>query len=248
MKDLDRIFEFEKTDNGYKLSYYLLADDESVNRVDIPSEYKGKPVTEIADNTFMFLGHITEVNIPEGIEKIGFGAFSFCRIKTITFPKTLREIGSNAFAECDKLERVNFQSDNVEFGYGVFDRCPELAAENIMQSLARSCDITKPFVNEEDYMENEPGVDFDWDNAMREDVLSLAIKNDSFALFDKEDVLREMVEYDMSQALSLAEAAGWSITKELSEELLEISADNGYAETTAWLLDHKNRKIGFGKA
>ncbi|MDE7280511.1 MAG: leucine-rich repeat domain-containing protein, partial [Ruminiclostridium sp.] len=155
-------------------------------------------------------------------------------------PKSLREIGSNAFAECDCLEKVEFLGDDVIFELGVFDRCSELRAENILQSLACSLDITKPFVKEEDY---EPGVDFDWGQALREDVFELALKYDSFAFFDKEDILRKIAEYDLCELLPLAENAGWSISEKLVSELLNISAENECVETTAWLLDYKNRKF-----
>ena len=238
--NIDNIFEFEENDNGYTLTYYILGDDESYTRVDIPAEYKGKPVTEIKDNVFMFLGHITEVNIPEGIEKIGEGAFAFCRMKTLILPKSLREIGSNAFAECDCLEKVEFLGDNVVFELGVFDRCSELRAEHILQSLACSLDITKPFVKEEDY---EPGIEFDWGQALREDVFELALKYDSFAFFDKKDILRKIAEYDLCELLPFVENAEWSISEELVSGLLDISGENECVETTAWLLDYKNRKF-----
>lgn len=246
MKNSSKAFTFEKTDNGYILKDYLLRNDGPVNHVEIPSKYKGHPIKEIGGGAFILLGHLTEITIPDEVERIGIGAFSFCGLKSVTLPKSLKEIGTEAFGECSELEQIIFQGDNVKFGYGSFEHCPKLAAENIMQSLTRSCDITKPFVPEESYSE-EPGVDFDWKSALREDVFELAIKYDSFALFNKARVLEEIVKRNLGSYLPLTENAEWSITDEDIERLLNISSDKGFVEITAWLLDYKNRKIGFSK-
>ncbi|MBD5081589.1 MAG: hypothetical protein HDT44_07500 [Ruminococcaceae bacterium] len=74
------------------------------------------------------------------------------------------------------------------------------------------------------------------------------MKYDSFALFDKDEILLEMAGRGMTKYLPRTEDAGWTFTKESVEKALDISTQKGFVETTAWLLDYKNRKIGFGKA
>lgn len=64
------------------------------------------------ESTYLGLRGITRVVIPQGVEKIGYQAFSTCEnIVSITLPESLREIGANAFQELESLEEVVFESD-----------------------------------------------------------------------------------------------------------------------------------------
>ena len=248
MKKIDELFCFEESDNGYRIKLFNYRDDPSVTEVDIPAEYNGLPVREIGDAAFFMSKFLTRVNIPEGIEKIGNSAFCSCGLREVTLPESLKELDTEAFLWCSELERVIFRNKDTEFGFGVFEGCLKIAAENIMQGLARSCDITKPFATEKFYWSHEVAVDLIWaDSALRDDVFELALKYDGFALFDKENVFVEIVERNLCRFLPLCENAGWSIGKKFLGELLDISLDNGFTEITAWLLDYKNRKFGFGK-
>jgi len=59
--------------------------------------------------------------IPESVKKIGARAFEGTDVKNITFPKNLEEIGENAFNECVKLQKVQFQRA-VKIGSKAFYR------------------------------------------------------------------------------------------------------------------------------
>lgn len=198
-----------------------------------------KNIKTISRGAFSSCHDLENIDFPDSLKEIESHAFWGCGFKTLTFPSGLERIDYKAFAYCEKLEKVDFQKGSPFIEFFVFERCPKLSAENILQGLACSTDITKPF----------PNVNyFNWDSALREDIFTLAMKYDSFALFDKEKVLQKIVEWNLSELLPLTENAGWNITEECMEELLEISLDNDFVETTAWLLDYKNRKMGFGKA
>ena len=41
--------------------------------------------------------------LPEGLEKIGVGAFTYSRIERIDLPSSIRSIGAEAFARCVSL-------------------------------------------------------------------------------------------------------------------------------------------------
>ena len=62
---------------------------------------------------------VKEVVIPEGAEYIGQSAFQGCKnLKTLHLPKSIKNIESNAFADCD-IEEINFE--NIEYiGGGAF--------------------------------------------------------------------------------------------------------------------------------
>lgn len=80
----------------------------SLENVNIPSGLE-----EIPDYTFCESG-ITQIEIPEGVKKIGIDAFAGCTmLKSITFPDSVTEIGTFAFCECTKINGINI-SKNVE--------------------------------------------------------------------------------------------------------------------------------------
>lgn len=94
--------------------------------VNIPAQIGGIAVSAIGDHAFSpekkgrnleqakFCLRITDVTIPDGIEKISRGAFSGCKnLSNIILPESINKIGADAFANCNKLEHVNAASDNV---------------------------------------------------------------------------------------------------------------------------------------
>lgn len=50
--------------------------------------------------------HLKNVVIGNNVEKIGIYAFEFTKIKSITIPKSVKEIDSDAFRDCNSLEAV----------------------------------------------------------------------------------------------------------------------------------------------
>ncbi len=114
----------------------------------IPSEYEGKPVTAIADRTFMN-GKIKEVSIPDSVETVGKFAFYDCKdldkvrfgkgvkrietsafygcesMKSITLPNRLEALGACAFSDCEELIKVRLP-DSAKLEEGVFSGCSDL--------------------------------------------------------------------------------------------------------------------------
>ena len=73
---------------GYILTGYSSYKEyvEGYNLV-IPSEYKGLPVVEIADNAFYNNSYLSSVVVPNTVTKIGYGAFSCCwGLEELTLP------------------------------------------------------------------------------------------------------------------------------------------------------------------
>lgn len=48
------------------------------------------------------------VELPEGVTKIEYEAFRYCKISSVRFPSTLRLIRDNAFANCENLKTIDF--------------------------------------------------------------------------------------------------------------------------------------------
>ncbi len=216
-----------------ELGKSVFSDCTGLRSVVIPPKIK-----VIRYNSFGNCENLESIEFPKGVMEIERYAFYRCGLRSVKFPSGLKKIGNGAFHHCLKLEKVDFGKGSPWLAEDVFEHCPKLSAENVIQGLARSADITKPFPR---------GNRFEWDLVLREDVFALAIKYNSFALYDKGNVLQEIVKRNLIQFLPMTENAGWDISEKCMGELLNISAQKGFVEITAWLLDFKNRKIGFGK-
>ena len=83
-------------------------------------------ITSIADAAFEDCTMLTEVILPQWVEKIGAGAFSGCRkLVSVKIPYTVREVGVGAFAGCSSL-RSAVLSNVAEIRQMLFAGCSEL--------------------------------------------------------------------------------------------------------------------------
>lgn len=59
------------------------------------------------------------VELPEGVTKIEYEAFRYCKISSVRFPSTLRLISDNAFADCENLKTIDFGCGLTHVGSSV---------------------------------------------------------------------------------------------------------------------------------
>ena len=85
--------------------YLAFGKCESLRRVVIATGVK-----YIEEGSFGMCKKLEEIQIPEGVLSIGMRAFQGSGLKHIQLPKTLQEIGDNAFADC-----VNLTSAKVPY-------------------------------------------------------------------------------------------------------------------------------------
>ncbi|MBR2341017.1 MAG: leucine-rich repeat protein [Clostridia bacterium] len=76
-----------------------------------------------------------ELIIPEGVEKIGYAAFSNVKIKKVVIPASVTEISAYAFAGCTNLETVVFLCDLKEIAPYTFQGCSSLTNVQIPASV-----------------------------------------------------------------------------------------------------------------
>lgn len=101
----ESLFTFTEQTDG---TYSVKATDVTnlPNEVGIPFSYNGKAVTAIDENAFDS-ATINKVVIPEGVTRIGNGAFDNCkRLLNVSLPNTLAEIGGWAFRDCTALTSI----------------------------------------------------------------------------------------------------------------------------------------------
>ncbi|GMI11445.1 hypothetical protein TrVE_jg945 [Triparma verrucosa] len=81
--------------------------------------------------------NLVVVDIPEGVEYIGYRSFMYCSsLTTVSFPTTLRLIGVGAFQICSSLDNVDLLHTQLqELGDLAFEDCSELKSMTIPDSL-----------------------------------------------------------------------------------------------------------------
>ena len=81
---------------------------------DITSLVIGSSITGIGRSSFVYLTGITSVVIPEGIENIGYSAFGFTGLTSVTLPSSLLSVSPTSFYGNTSLEEINI-SDNETY-------------------------------------------------------------------------------------------------------------------------------------
>lgn len=107
----------------------IIACDDTVKNIVIPSEIEGKPVTLIANGAFKACRELESVTIPGSVVKIGTDAFSGCSsLKSVEIPAGTSEISDNAFWYCKSLEKVTISETVSKLGNFVFEHCQNLTS------------------------------------------------------------------------------------------------------------------------
>ena len=69
--------------------------------------------------------HYTSVSLPSSLQRIGFYAFAFTDLTSITVPANVTFVDQGAFRECEKLQTVTL-TGATELSANAFANCPEL--------------------------------------------------------------------------------------------------------------------------
>ncbi|MBD5383542.1 MAG: leucine-rich repeat domain-containing protein [Ruminococcaceae bacterium] len=221
---------------------FAMTDLEQVN---IP-----RRVTAIGNSAFVSC-HIGTVDFPEGLRTIDAYAFQNCqKLRSVIMPDSLENVGKEAFMDCFGLRSVVFQNPRTRLGEQVFHRCELLPAETMLMSLAGSADISSPIKADlfGDIWESPNLSRFVLKDMLRADVFPLLIEKNAFRSLGRKElsvVFKQIIEDDFTEYLSLALVAGLLADSDLADELIDFSMELNKVEITAWLLDYKNKNIGF---
>lgn len=79
--------------------------------------------------------HLKEYKIPEGTKIIADGAFAGCKLRKITLPNSLVEIGRSAFRACEKLEELIIPDTVFKIGGLAFSFCFSLKKVQLPSNL-----------------------------------------------------------------------------------------------------------------
>ncbi len=105
-----------------KLKLVLAARHSSVTVLDL-TDLGEFTLVEIAENA-CYQNYFTKVILPEGVERIGLGAFSDCYSLTeVVLPSGLKEIGDMAFYYCSNLAEITMPAGLERIGAQAFYGC-----------------------------------------------------------------------------------------------------------------------------
>lgn len=125
----DGSFIYQEILNGPSIIGYAVSIGNTKNQtnLEIPSEYNGKSVREIAESGFMNCSALESITIPDSVTWIGDSAFYLCTsLTSIVIPNSVTKIGKWVFAECSALTQVTFSSQMTEIPNRTFGNCTSL--------------------------------------------------------------------------------------------------------------------------
>ena len=106
------------------------------NENDIVKVVLGKDVTYISNEAFAYCKYLEQIELPEGLTKIGQGCFAGCgSLTSIKIPSTVRAIDECVFQECHSLERVELPEGLTSIGARAFMSCGALNEITLPSSL-----------------------------------------------------------------------------------------------------------------
>ncbi len=114
----------------------------AISVVTIPQSINNKPVTEIAPYAFEGILDELEVKsvyVPDTIQKIGEGAFANNKLlENVLFGESscVKQIGSFAFANCEKLNGITIPQTVTELGDSAFYGCCSIDAYDVAEENA----------------------------------------------------------------------------------------------------------------
>ena len=115
--------------NGTDL-YGVFADCSSLERVVLPRR------VNTSDYLFQNCVSLRSVDFPEGMEKVGYGAFYNCgSLENISFPDGMEVIGDYAFGFCSGLVDVIVPADIDHVGNYAFGACGRLKTVTISNGV-----------------------------------------------------------------------------------------------------------------
>ena len=109
------VFTYEEYSDSITLTGLV---DKDAASVEIPATLKGKPVTEIAENAFSNgyndYPNLVSITFAENsnVETIGYGAFYYSHIESITIPKSVKNLEEGAFF-CGGFETIEFEEGST---------------------------------------------------------------------------------------------------------------------------------------
>ena len=211
-------------------------------------------LTEIGAGAFCNCTVLEEVKLPKGVTKLASGVFRGCaRLKTLVLPEYLTYIGVRTFCGCAALEEMVIPESVARIEPEAFQDCSGLVTLKILgrpsiggmifagcrnlrtiqappeekAELYRQCDAEELFCKRH---ERYGG-----------DVVRDLFSNLGKPVKNKKAILAALIQSGDAEALRILLDMKYVANTGIRDELLDLSATSGTPETTAVLLDYRER-------
>lgn len=236
--DNNVFFKYVKSAGEYMLVEYLQKDNPEIREIEIPAVYNEQRVRFVFDHSFKGARYLEKVVVSEGITAIGKGAFADSGLHSVAFPQSLLTVGEEAFARCAELEDVLFAS-SASLTDNVFFDCPKISAETRLMDFFHCTDLNvistlHPLIRRS----REYNM-----SILREDVLRLGVALGVFDEIDREFIIDACFRRGLISLLPIVE--DW-FDVSMMKRFLTFSLEAKKPEFTAYLLELKHHKFGFG--
>ena len=129
-------FEYSVLDDG---TVEITGYSGSAEKVDIPEKIDGKSVTRIGYDAFKY-SSLASITIPDSVTRIGWSAFENCTsLTSVTIPNSVTDIGDDAFLGCTSLTSITIPDSVTEICYNAFAYCTSLTSITIPESVKSIC-------------------------------------------------------------------------------------------------------------
>lgn len=98
-------------------------------------EDSGFVIDEKTHTLLKYEGEAETVEIPEGIEYIGYCAFEGSSVRQVVMPDSVISIGSRAFAACEELQQIRLSANLLSIGDYAFFDCYALESLELPEGL-----------------------------------------------------------------------------------------------------------------
>ena len=132
-------YTFTNPLSGYQLSAYVAGTDTVLNSSDwalvsFPAAY---PFVSVAPSTFNLNKTLTAVTFPSTLKSIGSNAFNGCSaLTTLDLGGACTSISAQAFSGCRELSTLNGAGALISLGQRVFDTCLALTSLSLPSTIA----------------------------------------------------------------------------------------------------------------
>ncbi len=140
---------YSENDGGYTVTG---ASNQTLTKIVIPDTYEGKPVTAVKEHAFRGderdIGKVLEeVVFGKNIENIGYCAFGYTALRSVTIPDNVTSVADYAFFGCESMETVTIGGGSVSLGQYAFRNCTQLKTLTIGKGdieIGQECFIFSP--------------------------------------------------------------------------------------------------------
>lgn len=117
-------------ENLLKIGDYAFQDTH-INNIELPDKL------EYIGNSAFCRTLIKSVYIPDSVKHVGMGAFDLTYIETARVSPNMKEIPELCFESCEKLKEITIPEGIQEIGYGAFSKCFNLSSVFIPSGVKR---------------------------------------------------------------------------------------------------------------